>query len=204
MTGSNDSTDGRAGPSLDRPAARDRSLDVARGLAIIGVVLGHVVRGLFAAGLVDPSLARWAFIDRALYLFHLPVFAIATGLLMSRPVERDGQTRYLRGRLGMLSYVFLLWTLIEGTAEVLASSVKYQGMVTVQSSTSASGSRLMRVVTAAGVMPLDARNQPRLSIVVIHASARATRSRISASVNGFCTTSTMTPLSSAALSRWSA
>lgn len=62
--------------------------------------------------------------DRALYLLHLPVFAFATGLLMPRPVERDGRARYLRARLSLLAYLFLLWTLIEGSAEVLTSSVK--------------------------------------------------------------------------------
>ncbi|MBB1513205.1 acyltransferase family protein [Tessaracoccus sp. MC1627] len=97
---------------------------MARGLAIIGVVVGHALRGLFAAGLADPAQPVWAFMDRALYLLHLPVFAFATGLLMPRPVERDGQARYLRERLSLLLYLFLLWTLIEGTAEVLTSSVK--------------------------------------------------------------------------------
>nr|WP_182800461.1 acyltransferase [Tessaracoccus sp. MC1679] len=105
-------------------ASRDRSLDVARGIAIACVVVGHALRGLFAAGLVDPSQSVWAVMDRALYLLHLPVFAFATGLLMPRPVERDGRARYLRARLSLLAYLFLLWTLIEGTAEVLTSSVK--------------------------------------------------------------------------------
>lgn len=124
MAGSSDSTGSAAIQRPNPSAPRDQSLDVARGIAIVLVVLGHVVRGLFASGLVDASLAGWAFVDKALYLLHLPVFAFATGLLMPRPVERDGQVRYLRGRLAMLVYVFLLWTLIEGTAEVLTSSVK--------------------------------------------------------------------------------
>lgn len=125
LTGSDDSTGGTVVRREPGPrATRDRSLDVARGLAIIGVVVGHALRGLFAAGLADPSQPVWAFMDRTLYLFHLPVFAFATGLLMPRSVERDGRAGYLRARLSLLLYLFLLWTLIEGTAEVLTSSVK--------------------------------------------------------------------------------
>ncbi|MGB8021320.1 MAG: acyltransferase, partial [Candidatus Nanopelagicales bacterium] len=54
----------------------------------------------------------------------LPVFAFATGLLMPRSVDRDGRGAYLRRRLATLAWIYLLWTLIEGTAEVLTSSVK--------------------------------------------------------------------------------
>lgn len=103
---------------------RDVTLDIARGVAIIAVVIGHALRGLLAAGLADPSATWVAFLDMALYLMHLPVFAFATGLLMAKPVQRDGAAHYLRMRLAMLAYVFLLWTLIQGAIEVWTSPVK--------------------------------------------------------------------------------
>lgn len=102
--------------------ARDLSLDVARGIAIVAVVLGHVVSGLIDAG--APGASAWSGdLNRALYLTHLPVFAFLTGLLMPRGVERRGQWAYLRERLELLLYLYLLWTLIQGTVEVAASGV---------------------------------------------------------------------------------
>ncbi len=109
-----------APPSRD--VSRDVSLDVARGVAIVAVVLGHVVSGLIDAG--APGAPAWVGdLNRALYLTHLPVFAFLTGLLMPRGVERRGQSAYLRERLLLLLHLYLVWTFIQGSIEVLASSV---------------------------------------------------------------------------------
>lgn len=89
---------------------------------MIGVVVGHSLRGLVAAGLAQPAAVSR--LDTALYLGHLPVFAFATGLLMPRPVDRDGPRRYLARRVTLLVYLFLIWTVIEGSLEVLTSPVK--------------------------------------------------------------------------------
>lgn len=111
-------------PVASPTAGRDLSLDIARGIAIIAVVASHGLRGLFAAHLVDATLPWAGWLDRTLYLMHLPVFAFATGLLMPRSVDRDGRVAYLRRRLASLAWIYLLWTLIQGTAEVLTSPVK--------------------------------------------------------------------------------
>ncbi len=103
-------------------AARDNSLDVARGVAMVLVVAGHSVRGLAAAhigerGTVGP-------IDTFLYLGRLPVFALAVGLLTPATVARLGPRTYLIRRATLLIYLFLVWTVIEGTAEVLTTRWK--------------------------------------------------------------------------------
>lgn len=109
-------------PNAVRP--RDMSLDVARGIAIVAVVLGHTLGGLIDSGLPE-SVPSWTSgLIRALYLSHLPVFAFVTGLLMPRGIERMGRGPYLTRRLTLLAYLYLLWTLIEGTAEVLASRLQ--------------------------------------------------------------------------------
>ncbi len=105
------------------PSPRDDSLDVARGIAIILVVAGHVLRGLFAAKLVAAT-GLWSWLDQVLYLTHLPVFAFAIGLLMPRSVERSGRAPYLRRRLWLLAYLFGVWTLIEGAFEIMTSRLK--------------------------------------------------------------------------------
>lgn len=93
-------------------AQRDSSRDIARGFAIIAVVLGHVLGGLVDAGARDVPDAV-AGLTRALYLTHLPVFAFVTGLLMPASIDRRGARRYLAERISTIAYLYLLWTFIQ-------------------------------------------------------------------------------------------
>lgn len=99
---------------------RDISIDVGRGLAIIAIVLGHVIRGLGSAGLLDTASTDYILWDRGIYLFHLGVFALLGGLFMAGSVSRKGVPAYLRERLMTFFYVYVLWTLIQ---EVLVRSL---------------------------------------------------------------------------------
>ncbi len=110
--------------SPQRTVPRDVLLDVARGLAMVAVVLGHVLGGLADAGIGGGYQPWTAWATRLLYLTHLPVFAFVTGLLAPRGVERLGRAAYLWNRLTLLAYVYVLWTLIEGSVEVLTSRWK--------------------------------------------------------------------------------
>lgn len=106
------------------PRSRDATLDIARGIAMVLVVLSHVLRGLYASNGVETGFPWEIWLDRVLYLTHLPVFVFVTGLLLPRGVERLGRGRYLWERLSQFAYVYILWTLIQGTAEVLTSPWK--------------------------------------------------------------------------------
>lgn len=101
--------------------ARDRSIDAARGIAIVAIVLGHVERGLAAASLLPYDSALT--LDRLLYLFHLATFAYLSGLFVRRSVERDGAQRVVTRRVLLFGWLYLLWTLIQGTVRIAASSV---------------------------------------------------------------------------------
>lgn len=102
---------------------RDRTIDVARGLAMVAVVAGHALRGLQSAG-IAPGAGAWSDLGLLLYLVHLPMFALLTGLLLPAGVDRDGAARYLRRRVPELLYLFVLWTLIQGAFEIAASSLR--------------------------------------------------------------------------------
>lgn len=101
--------------------ARDRSVDVARALAIIAIVLGHVERGLASALLMPFETA--ATLDRVLYLVHLSTFAYLSGLFVRRSVERDGPRQVVLRRTTLMVWLYLLWTVIQGSTRVAASSV---------------------------------------------------------------------------------
>lgn len=102
-------------------AARDRSVDVARALAIVAIVVGHVERGLASALLMPFDTAMT--LDRAVYLFHLSTFAYLSGLFVRRSVERDGARQVVVRRAALLVWLYLLWTVIQGSTRVAASSV---------------------------------------------------------------------------------
>lgn len=101
---------------------RDLTLDIARGLAIIMIVLGHVLRGLVSAELVDSDEHWFVLTDQLLYSVHLGVFAFASGLFVARGVSRDGVGQYLRQRDVTFLWLFLLWTLIQGAVKLAAGS----------------------------------------------------------------------------------
>ena len=106
---------------LTAESRRDRSVDVARGIAIVAIVLGHVERGLASASLMAVDTAQS--LDRVLYLFHLATFAYLSGLFVARGVARAGARDFLARRVTLFLWLYLLWTLIQGSVRVAASSV---------------------------------------------------------------------------------
>lgn len=104
-------------------ARRDATVDIAKGLAIIMIVIGHVLRGLSASGQLDPATAAYRATDTALYSVHLATFVLLAGLFVQRGVARAGARPYLLGRAADFLYLYLLWTLIQGLVKVATSSL---------------------------------------------------------------------------------
>lgn len=102
---------------------RDQTIDIARGLSITAIVLGHVLRGLASAQIVSPSSTSFLVTDRLLYTFHLSVFVFMSGLFVYHSVHRDGVLKYLRERDMAFLYLYLVWSLAQGTVKLLAASL---------------------------------------------------------------------------------
>jgi fucose 4-O-acetylase-like acetyltransferase len=100
---------------------RDQSIDIARGIAIVAIVIGHAERGLASASIMPLDTALT--LDRILYLCHLTTFAYLSGLFVPASVERGGGVPFVRRRLVLFGWLYLLWTLIQGSVRVAASSV---------------------------------------------------------------------------------
>ncbi|MGV8988690.1 MAG: acyltransferase family protein [Cypionkella sp.] len=98
----------------ETPAAqRDRQLwpDWAKGLGIILVVVGHVWRGLMAAGLpIAPDL--FATVDRLIYAFHMPLFFLLSGLFFEAGMLRRPVPAFLWSRVVLLLWPLAVWTWI--------------------------------------------------------------------------------------------
>lgn len=102
-------------------STRDATLDIAKGLAIIAIVAGHVLRGLGNADIVAKDGTGYLLADRAIYSLHLAVFAVAAGLLVAGAVDRRGVGPYLRHRLVTFTWLYVLWSLPLGALQVVFS-----------------------------------------------------------------------------------
>jgi len=60
--------------------SRNTTLDNAKGVAILAVVIGHVLRGFNAAGWIADSLPL-KLTDAVLYGFHVQTFFLIAGFL---------------------------------------------------------------------------------------------------------------------------
>ncbi|MPQ97908.1 acyltransferase family protein [Modestobacter sp. I12A-02628] len=102
---------------------RSTALDVARGLAIVGVVFNHVVDGLIGASLLDEE-AGLARANDALYLLRMPALMFLVGLFVPGGVRRHGVTGYLRRRVPLLVYLYVVWQLVEGSIEIATNDLR--------------------------------------------------------------------------------
>ncbi len=86
-------------------------LDSARGLGIILVVIGHALGGLIDSPLGDgQEMFRHAFF--AIYTFHMPLFFLLSGLLVTQRLER-GAGAFARGLLPTIVWPYFLWSVIQ-------------------------------------------------------------------------------------------
>jgi fucose 4-O-acetylase-like acetyltransferase len=100
-------------------AWRDQSLDIAKGIGIILVVLGHCLDGLIASGFFPASVAWPALVVFVIYLFHMPLFFTVSGHLAAgkhRPVKST-----LVKLFQTIVYPYFLWSVLEGLTLVYLS-----------------------------------------------------------------------------------
>ncbi|WP_025159508.1 acyltransferase family protein [Leifsonia aquatica] len=103
--------------------SRDLSLDVAKGFAIGMIVLGHVLRGLAAAGILTADNPTFQLTERLLYGCHLAVFALLSGLFVARGARRLGGWGYWRSRTALFLYLYVLWSLLQGAFKLAAGAL---------------------------------------------------------------------------------
>jgi fucose 4-O-acetylase-like acetyltransferase len=94
-------------------ASRIDWVDYAKGLLIVLVVYGHVIRGLHHAHII----AETGFVDSAIYSFHMAAFFWLSGLFLGSNTQIDFKDFYNK-KLSKVLYPFLLWSLVQGTLSV--------------------------------------------------------------------------------------
>lgn len=105
----------------DMGVHRDTALDIAKAIAIIAIVFGHVWRGLATSGLIhDADLFET--VDTTVYMWHLTVFAFIAGLFVQHGMHREGAWRYARDRDLVFLWLYVVWSLIQGAVKLLAGA----------------------------------------------------------------------------------
>ncbi|HDZ1501741.1 TPA: acyltransferase, partial [Klebsiella pneumoniae] len=99
---------------------RESWVDYAKGIGILLVVFGHVNRGLQAAGIIMPS-KLYHLVDSIIYSFHMPLFFFLSGLFFIKSIEKKGKLLLFIDKFKTIAYPYLVWSLLQGTIEVLLS-----------------------------------------------------------------------------------
>ena len=103
---------------------RDTTIDIAKGIAIIAIVFGHIHRGMWASGLGTEALRHYKYmLDYGVYFWHLVVFAFLSGLFVARGATKTTPSSYLTKRLVLFGYLYVIWQVLQvGMKLVLPSN----------------------------------------------------------------------------------
>ena len=96
------------GPAVVAPAERVAWLDIAKGLGIVAVVIGHTLGGLIDVPHA-PVPAAFRAIFLALYIVHMPLFFLLAGLLVSQRIARSAR-RFGVDLLRSIVWPYFLWS----------------------------------------------------------------------------------------------
>ncbi|HWA00786.1 MAG TPA: acyltransferase [Caulobacterales bacterium] len=105
-----------ASPIAARKAGRVHWPDVARGVGIVLVVLGHTIAGLLNAGVMEHSAGpHWVYY--AIYTFHMPLFFVLSGIFLADGAKR-GAEDFWTGKAWTIIYPYVLWSLTQGALQM--------------------------------------------------------------------------------------
>lgn len=94
-------------------------IDYAKGMGIILVVYGHVLRGIDSAN-VGLSKGFFEISDKLVYGFHMPLFFLLSGLFIQSWAKKGSEGIIKKAKFILIPY--LLWSLIQGAVNVVLSS----------------------------------------------------------------------------------
>jgi fucose 4-O-acetylase-like acetyltransferase len=107
--------------NINTKSQRYEWLDVARGIGIILVVIGHALGGIIDSPIGDGATGlRQAFF--VIYTFHMPLFFILSGALVARRVERD-RAAFGQSLLVDLVWPYFLWSVIQFSVIYMVGSL---------------------------------------------------------------------------------
>ncbi len=99
--------------------------DAAKGIAILLVVLGHVLRGL-PEGISASHAWIWS-LDAWIYSFHMALFFFISGMFAENAVAKSPQT-FLADKARTLIYPYFVWSILQELLRVVAGIIPATGL----------------------------------------------------------------------------
>lgn len=96
--------------------------DYAKMMGIILVVLGHTIRGLVNAEILPSDSAFWGNLDRAIYLFHMPLFFFLSGMFIQRTLAKTDLMDFFRRNVLILIVPLIFWSYTQTGIQYFAAS----------------------------------------------------------------------------------
>ncbi|MDR1897827.1 MAG: acyltransferase family protein, partial [Prevotellaceae bacterium] len=95
-------------------------VDIAKGIGIILVVYGHVIRGIHSSGIIDDKTFYLS--DTFVYSFHMPLFFVLSGLFFKRSLDKYKANGLFVEKCKSLVYPYIIWSLFQTGVEILLSN----------------------------------------------------------------------------------
>lgn len=98
--------------NLKKSDSRNITIDFIRGVAILIVVFGHNIQYGLGIEFYNTQMFFDAFLFKLIYSFHMPLFALLSGYLFFRSMNKPAE-KVLTKRLTSLLLPVLCWTILE-------------------------------------------------------------------------------------------
>ena len=106
-------------------STRQDWIDYAKGLGIFLVVYGHTLDSTTHAGLAHSE--SFQSLSGATFSNLIPIFFFLSGLFVERSYDKRRALGLLGDRLSRLAYPYLVWSLLQATAEIVFPGASQHG-----------------------------------------------------------------------------
>lgn len=104
------------------PQQRQVGPDYAKMLGIILVVFGHTIRGLINAEILPSDSSFWLNLDRAIYLFHMPLFFFLSGMFIQQVLAKTALMDFFRRNMLIFIVPLVFWSYTQTGMQYFAAS----------------------------------------------------------------------------------
>jgi fucose 4-O-acetylase-like acetyltransferase len=94
-------------------------VDIAKGIGIILVVYGHVVRGLHSSKIIGEQI--FYFSDTLVYSFHMPLFFVLAGLFFMKSMGKYTSGKLFVEKCKTILYPYIIWSLFQTGTKIMLS-----------------------------------------------------------------------------------
>ncbi len=101
---------------------REVGPDYAKMMGIILVVFGHTIRGLINAEILPSDSAFWINLDRAIYLFHMPLFFFLSGMFIQQVLAKTDVIDFIRRNILIFIVPLIFWSYTQTGIQYFAAS----------------------------------------------------------------------------------